>query len=82
MANQNAEAGFAAAHGSATLGEFTKANGTVRQCRAIERRGDVLKVQYVERGKTFVGYIGFNEFRAASPNDQAQRPGHRDAGQT
>jgi hypothetical protein len=57
------------AHGSANLGEFTKASGQVRQCRAIwlTRRG-LLKVQYVERGQTLVGYITPNEFRPDSPN--------------
>lgn len=57
--------------GSVDLGEFTKANGQRRQCRVLwkTRRG-LLKVTYVERGQTLVGYISPEEFRPDSPNNE------------
>ena len=62
--------------GSANLGEFTDGYGQVRQCRVLwkTRKGvRVLKIQYVARNKTVIGFIAPHEFRPDSPNDQGER---------
>lgn len=69
-------AGLAAAHGSATIGEFTDGRGKVRQCVVIgvlEDCDELLKIRYVRNKRSVVGYLLPCQFRAnPRPREQAR----------
>ena len=75
-------AGLAAAHGSATVGEFTDSRGRVRQCEVIgvlEDCDELLKIRYVRNRRVVIGYLLPCQFRADARRREQDRLRHMEA---
>lgn len=69
----------AGSKGSATVGEFTDGRGKVRQCvvlGVVEDCDELLKIRYVRKGRSVVGYILPIQFRADARKREQDRLRH------